>query len=42
VKLQPEEKLRMTRAAAAVQPEAYEAYLKGRFYWSKRSPETSL
>ena len=42
VKLQPEEKLRMTRAAAPVQPEAYEAYLKGRFYWSKRSPETSL
>jgi len=42
VKLQPEEKVRMTRAAAPVQPEAYEDYLKGRFYWSKRSPETSL
>jgi len=42
VKLQPEEKRRMTRAQAPVQPEAYEAYLKGRFYWSKRSAETSL
>ena len=42
VKLRPEEKRRLTRAAVAVQPEAYEAYLKGRFYWSKRSPETSL
>jgi TolB-like protein/DNA-binding winged helix-turn-helix (wHTH) protein/Flp pilus assembly protein TadD len=42
VKLQPEEKRRMTRTQAPVDPEAYEAYLKGRFYWSKRSPETSL
>jgi TolB-like protein/DNA-binding winged helix-turn-helix (wHTH) protein/Flp pilus assembly protein TadD len=42
VKLRPEEQRRLTRASAAVQPEAYEAYLKGRFYWSKRSPETSL
>src|SRR5258708_23797711 len=42
VKLQPEEKRRMTQAQAPVQPEAYEAYLKGRFYWSKRSAETSL
>jgi tetratricopeptide (TPR) repeat protein len=42
VKLQPEEKVRMTRTEPPVQPEAYEAYLKGRFYWSKRSPETSL
>ena len=42
VKLQPEEKRRMTQVQASVQPEAYEAYLKGRFYWSKRSPETSL
>jgi len=42
VKLQPDEKVRMTRAPAPVQPEAYEAYLKGRLYWSKRSPETSL
>jgi TolB-like protein/DNA-binding winged helix-turn-helix (wHTH) protein/lipopolysaccharide biosynthesis regulator YciM len=41
VKLQPEEKRRMTRTRAPVDPEAYEAYLKGRFYWSKRSPETS-
>jgi TolB-like protein/DNA-binding winged helix-turn-helix (wHTH) protein/Flp pilus assembly protein TadD len=42
VKLQPQEKRRMTQAQASVQPGAYEAYLKGRFYWSKRSPETSL
>ncbi|PYQ45484.1 MAG: hypothetical protein DMF77_04035 [Acidobacteria bacterium] len=42
VKLQPEEKRRMTQAQASVDPEAYDAYLKGRFYWSKRSPQTSL
>ena len=42
VKLQPEENRRMTQAQAPVDPEAYEAYLKGRFYWSKRSAETSL
>src|SRR5260221_1086347 len=42
VKLQPEEKRRMSRTQAPVRPEAYEAYLKGRFYWSKRSPKTSL
>jgi len=41
VKLQPEEKRRMTQAQASIDPEAYEAYLKGRFYWSKRSAETS-
>jgi TolB-like protein/DNA-binding winged helix-turn-helix (wHTH) protein/Flp pilus assembly protein TadD len=37
VKLQPEEQRRLTRTMV-VQPDAYEAYLKGRFYWSERSP----
>src|SRR5258708_29135213 len=32
----------MAPAQAPVQPGAFEAYLKGRFYWSKRSAETSL
>ena len=41
VKLQPEEKRRLTQVEAAVRPDAYEAYLKGRFYWSKRSAETT-
>jgi TolB-like protein/DNA-binding winged helix-turn-helix (wHTH) protein len=41
VKLQPEEKRRMSQAQASIDPQAYEAYLKGRFYWSKRSAETS-
>ncbi len=41
VKLQPEEKRRMTQAQASIDPGAYEAYLKGRFYWSKRTAETS-
>jgi TolB-like protein/DNA-binding winged helix-turn-helix (wHTH) protein/Tfp pilus assembly protein PilF len=27
------------RARPRVRPEAYEAYLKGRFYWNKRTPE---
>jgi TolB-like protein/DNA-binding winged helix-turn-helix (wHTH) protein/Tfp pilus assembly protein PilF len=38
VELQPEEQRRLTRTTA-VQPEAYEAYLKGRFFWSQRSRE---
>ena len=37
VKLQPQEQRRLTRTTA-VQPDAYEAYLKGRFYRSERSP----
>jgi TolB-like protein/DNA-binding winged helix-turn-helix (wHTH) protein/Tfp pilus assembly protein PilF len=37
-KLQPDEQHRLARAAA-VDPAAYDAYLKGRFYWSKRSRE---
>jgi TolB-like protein/DNA-binding winged helix-turn-helix (wHTH) protein/Flp pilus assembly protein TadD len=41
VKLQPEEQRRLTRTTA-VQPDAYEAYLKGRFYWSQWSPEGLL
>jgi TolB-like protein/DNA-binding winged helix-turn-helix (wHTH) protein/Flp pilus assembly protein TadD len=36
VELQPEERSRIARA---VDPDAYDAYLKGRFYWSKRSPQ---
>ena len=36
VKLRPEDRSRIARAAAA-NPDAYDAYLKGRFYWSKRS-----
>ena len=38
VKLQPEERIRIGRASA-VDPDAYDAYLKGRFYFSKRSPQ---
>ena len=38
VKLQPEERSRIARAGA-VNPDAYDAYLKGRFYFSKRSPQ---
>jgi tetratricopeptide (TPR) repeat protein len=41
VKLQPEEQRRLTRTTT-VQPDAYEAYLRGRFYWSERSPESLL
>jgi TolB-like protein/DNA-binding winged helix-turn-helix (wHTH) protein/Flp pilus assembly protein TadD len=41
VKLQPEERRRLAQSRT-VEPAAYEAYLKGRFYWSKRSPEATL
>jgi TolB-like protein/DNA-binding winged helix-turn-helix (wHTH) protein/Tfp pilus assembly protein PilF len=41
-KLQPDQERRMTRTPSSVQPEAYEAYLKGRFYWNQRSPEGLL
>jgi TolB-like protein/Tfp pilus assembly protein PilF len=41
VKLQPEEKRRLAQVEPAVRPDAYEAYLKGRFWWSKRSAETT-
>jgi eukaryotic-like serine/threonine-protein kinase len=36
--LTPPELTRL-KSSQAVNPEAYEAYLKGRFYWSKRTPE---
>ena len=36
-KLLPEEKARIERKRT-VKPEAYEFYLKGRFYWNKRTP----
>jgi len=38
VKLTPDELTRLT-SSRAVNPEAYEAYLKGRYYWSKRTQE---
>lgn len=38
VKLSPPELARLT-GRRAVNPEAYEAYLKGRYYWSKRTVE---
>jgi TolB-like protein/DNA-binding winged helix-turn-helix (wHTH) protein/Tfp pilus assembly protein PilF len=37
VKVRPEEQRRLA-ARGAVDPEAYDAYLKGRFFWNKRSP----
>lgn len=38
VRLMPGERARLAKSAS-VKPEAYEAYLKGRYFWSKRSPE---
>ena len=38
VKLTPLEQVRLARSRQ-VDPEAYVAYLKGRYYWNKRSPE---
>ena len=37
VEVRPEEQRRLARART-VQPDAYEAYLKGRFYWGTRLP----
>jgi serine/threonine protein kinase/Flp pilus assembly protein TadD len=37
VKLTPEERARLTKVRQ-VDPEAHEAYLKGRYYWNRRSP----
>jgi eukaryotic-like serine/threonine-protein kinase len=37
VKLTPEEQARIS-ASHAVSPEAYEAYLRGRYFWNKRTP----
>jgi TolB-like protein/DNA-binding winged helix-turn-helix (wHTH) protein/tetratricopeptide (TPR) repeat protein len=39
VKLTPEDQKRLTSSARPVSPEAYEDYLKGRYYWNKRSEE---
>jgi TolB-like protein/DNA-binding winged helix-turn-helix (wHTH) protein/Flp pilus assembly protein TadD len=41
VELRPEERLRLTRTRS-VHPDAYDEYLKGRFFWSNRSPEAVL
>jgi TolB-like protein/DNA-binding winged helix-turn-helix (wHTH) protein/Tfp pilus assembly protein PilF len=41
VEVRPEERLRLTRIRS-VDPDAYDEYLKGRFYWSNRSPEAML
>jgi serine/threonine-protein kinase len=38
VTLTPQEHARMVRAHP-VNPDAYQAYLKGRFYWNKRTPD---
>lgn len=39
IKLTPEERARLTNVRP-VDPEAHELYLKGRYYWNKRTPET--
>jgi TolB-like protein/DNA-binding winged helix-turn-helix (wHTH) protein len=41
VEVRPDEQRRLA-ATRAVHPEAYDAYLKGRFFWSKRSPADML
>jgi len=41
VEVRPEERWRLSQAAA-VDPEAYESYLKGRFYWRMRGRENLL
>ena len=38
IKLTPQEQKQLARARP-VNPEAYEAYLKGRYYWNRRTPE---
>ena len=38
ITLTPQERARLTSAHTIV-PEAYEDYLRGRFYWNKRTPE---
>ena len=38
INLTPEDRERLAKAPA-VKPEAYEAYLKGRYYWNKRTDE---
>lgn len=39
IKLSPKQRARLVRSSRAVKPEAYEAYLRGRFYWNKRGGE---
>jgi len=39
IKLTPQEQVQLA-SARPVNPEAYEPYLKGRYYWNKRTPET--
>lgn len=39
VQLTPEDQKRLTTSPRLVNPEAYEDYLKGRYYWNKRSDE---
>ena len=41
IKLSPQEAGRL-RASRAVKPEAYEAYLKGRYFWNKRTREGEM
>jgi serine/threonine-protein kinase len=41
VKLTPQERARFA-AARPVDPEAYEAFLKGRYHWARRSPDSLL
>jgi TolB-like protein/DNA-binding winged helix-turn-helix (wHTH) protein/Tfp pilus assembly protein PilF len=41
VEVRPDERRRLSQAAA-VDPEAYELYLRGRFYWSMRGRENLL
>jgi tetratricopeptide (TPR) repeat protein len=41
IKLSPQEASRL-RTARAVKPEAYDAYLKGRYFWNKREPESVM
>jgi TolB-like protein/DNA-binding winged helix-turn-helix (wHTH) protein/Tfp pilus assembly protein PilF len=41
VEVRPDERRRLSQAAA-VDPEAYESYLKGRFYWRMRGRENLL
>jgi len=36
-KLSPQEQARLAKSLDQVNPEAYEAFLKGRYYWNKRS-----
>jgi serine/threonine protein kinase/Tfp pilus assembly protein PilF len=41
VELTPQEQARLT-APGVVDPEAYEAFLKGRYHWARRNPESLM